>query len=174
MKNISLTQFQEALSKEGDNPKVLFADVRMPIEYKEKHIKGVSNIPLDTLPSQIKNLESYDTIYFHCLSGSRCTKAVESLENTPLVNKVITFKGGISEWEAAHLPLEKTKVTIPIMRQVMIVAGSLVLLGVILSLTVFPPAIYLAGFVGLGLLFAGLSGWCGMAKLLGFMPWNKA
>jgi hypothetical protein len=31
----------------------------------------------------------------------------------------------------------------------------------------------LSALIGAGLLFAGLSGWCGMAKLLGVMPWNR-
>jgi hypothetical protein len=53
------------------------------------------------------------------------------------------------------------------------VAGSLVLLGVILSQTVAPGWIWLSGFVGAGLTFAGISGFCGMARLLAAMPWNK-
>ncbi|KAE9854486.1 DUF2892 domain-containing protein, partial [Escherichia coli] len=31
----------------------------------------------------------------------------------------------------------------------------------------------LSGFVGAGLLFAGLTGFCGMARLLKIMPWNR-
>ena len=31
----------------------------------------------------------------------------------------------------------------------------------------------LSAFVGAGLVFAGTSGWCGMAQLLGLMPWNR-
>nr|WP_275042777.1 YgaP-like transmembrane domain [Neisseria bacilliformis] len=39
----------------------------------------------------------------------------------------------------------------------------------------FTPVLYwLAAFVGAGLLTAGLTGFCGMAKLLSHMPWNKA
>ena len=53
------------------------------------------------------------------------------------------------------------------------VAGTLILLGVILSQLADSRFIYLSGFVGAGLLFAGVSGWCGMAKLLALMPWNK-
>ena len=40
--------------------------------------------------------------------------------------------------------------------------------------TFVSPYLYiLPGFVGAGLLFAGISGWCGMAKLLAGMPWNR-
>jgi Protein of unknown function (DUF2892) len=28
-------------------------------------------------------------------------------------------------------------------------------------------------FVGAGLVFAGVSDWCGMARLLALMPWNR-
>ena len=59
------------------------------------------------------------------------------------------------------------------MRQVQIVAGSLVLTGVVLGALVSPGFYALSGFVGAGLLFAGASGFCGMARLLAFMPWNR-
>ena len=52
-------------------------------------------------------------------------------------------------------------------------AGLLVLAGVILGLTVAPAWFALSAFVGAGLTFAGLTGWCGMANLLAMMPWNR-
>jgi hypothetical protein len=48
-----------------------------------------------------------------------------------------------------------------------------VLLGVVLGATVAPGFYALSGFVGAGLLFAGVSGFCGMARLLAVMPWNR-
>lgn len=59
------------------------------------------------------------------------------------------------------------------MQQVQIAAGSLVLAGVLLSQLVAPAWIWLSGFVGAGLVFAGVSGFCGMARLLAVMPWNR-
>ena len=59
------------------------------------------------------------------------------------------------------------------MRQVQIAAGSLVLLGVLLGFLWRPEFYALSGFIGAGLLFAGITGWCGMAKLLVVMPWNR-
>jgi hypothetical protein len=59
------------------------------------------------------------------------------------------------------------------MRQVQIGAGTLVLLGVVLGFAVSPIAYGLSAFVGAGLLVAGTTGWCGMAKLLAVMPWNR-
>nr|WP_249110270.1 YgaP-like transmembrane domain [Neokomagataea anthophila] len=59
------------------------------------------------------------------------------------------------------------------MRQVQIVAGSLILIGVLLGLFVAPGFFGLSAFVGTGLIFAGMTGWCGMANVLGAMPWNR-
>lgn len=59
------------------------------------------------------------------------------------------------------------------MRQVQIAAGALVLLGVILGYGVAPGFFLISGVVGAGLLFAGISGFCGMARLLMKMPWNR-
>jgi hypothetical protein len=44
---------------------------------------------------------------------------------------------------------------------------------VILSQTVAPGWIWLSGFVGAGLTFAGIIGTCGMARRLAAMPWNR-
>jgi hypothetical protein len=38
---------------------------------------------------------------------------------------------------------------------------------------VAPGWIALSWFVGAGLVFAGVSGFCGMARLLAVMPWNR-
>jgi hypothetical protein len=59
------------------------------------------------------------------------------------------------------------------MRQVQIVAGALVLAGVLLGFLIAPAWIGLAAFVGAGLLMAGITGWCGMAHMLALMPWNR-
>ncbi len=62
---------------------------------------------------------------------------------------------------------------LPVMRQVQIAAGSLVVLGVALGVLASPWFLILPAFVGCGLVFAGATGWCGMARLLGAMPWNR-
>jgi hypothetical protein len=51
--------------------------------------------------------------------------------------------------------------------------GSLVLLGLILSNVVAPGWIVLTWFVGASLVFAGVGGFCGMARPLAVMPWNR-
>jgi predicted branched-subunit amino acid permease len=59
------------------------------------------------------------------------------------------------------------------MRQVQIAAGSLVVLGAVLGATVNPGFHALSGLVGAGLVFAGASGTCMMARLLAYAPWNR-
>ena len=62
---------------------------------------------------------------------------------------------------------------LPLMRQVQIAAGVLILLGVALGYTVNSGFFLLSAFVGAGLAFAGITGFCGMARLLALMPWNR-
>ena len=87
---------------------------------------------------------------------------------------VIIVEGGIEAWKKAGLPVERDRnQPIELQRQVMIAAGSLVLLGVLLG-QLFAAGFYvLPAFVGAGLAFAGVTGWCGMAKLLALLPWNR-
>jgi hypothetical protein len=59
------------------------------------------------------------------------------------------------------------------MRQVQIVAGSLVLTGTLLGAFVSPGFLVLSGFVGAGLMFAGITNTCGLALLLAKLPYNQ-
>jgi hypothetical protein len=58
-------------------------------------------------------------------------------------------------------------------RQVRIAAGSMVVLGVLLAVLVHPGFAGVAAFVGAGLVFAGITDWCGMGLLLARAPWNR-
>ena len=85
------------------------------------------------------------------------------------------MQGGINGWKKAGFnTVVDKKQPFPLMRQVQIAAGSLVLGGTLLGLFAAPGFFAVPLFVGCGLIFAGVSGWCGMAKLLAVMPWNKA
>jgi rhodanese-related sulfurtransferase len=83
--------------------------------------------------------------------------------------------GGIEAWKKAGLPvLRDARQPMEMQRQVQITAGTLVLLGVVLGHFASPAFYAISAFVGAGLTFAGISGWCGMAKLLALMPWNRS
>ena len=88
-------------------------------------------------------------------------------------SNVVSVEGGTKACEKTDLPLVRGKKAISLERQVRIVAGSLVLIGVILGWQVHPAFYGLSAFIGGGLLFAGLSDTCGMGMMLARMPWNK-
>ena len=60
-----------------------------------------------------------------------------------------------------------------IMRQVQPLPAGLILFGVLAGWLVSPWFYLINAAVGAGLLTAGLTGFCGMARLLANMPWNR-
>ena len=150
---------------------VTVIDVREPMEYASGHINGSLNIPL----ARITQVDlPRGPLVLVCQSGNRSAKALNQLLQQGYPHPVADLMGGLPAWQQAGFYVHKLKwAPLPLMRQVQIAAGSLVLLGVILSQTVAPGWIWLSGFVGAGLTFAGISGFCGMARLLAAMPWNQ-
>ena len=144
-------------------------DIRGADEHARSRIPGAHNAPLGS----DLNLGDAPAVIFHCRSGMRTdANAAQLAAASPC--QAYLLEGGIDAWRAAGLPvIDDAKAPLEIIRQVQITAGLLVLAGVILSLTMAPGWIGLSAFVGAGLTFAGVSGWCGMAKLLALMPWNR-
>ena len=155
------------LKKVLDSDHVLVLDVRERDEYRYEHIKKSMNTPLSQLNDVLQTLPKDKALYVICQTGVRTTTAVENLRASSF-QEVHAVGGGIKAWKAAGFPLERAKGPIPIMRQVQIAAGSLAFLGGLI-----PGLRWVAIIVGLGLVFAGVSGTCGMALLLSRMPWNK-
>ncbi len=170
MKNVTPEELNTLLHDEDKDE--LLIDVRSEGEFKSGHIKEAKNIPLDDIAEAADRLKGIGTVYVNCGSGVRSCQATEQLERCGV--NVVNVKGGLSAWLREGFGVTKEgKGTIPIIRQVMIMAGSLVLIGVVLSFILNPLWILLSGFIGAGLLFAGLTGICGLQKLLATMPWNK-
>jgi rhodanese-related sulfurtransferase len=118
--------------------------------------------------------EEGEILVVHCNSGKRTTQAAEQLVCAGN-GAVYEVAGGLQAWRRAGLPVVvDRKAPLPLMRQVQIGAGSLVLLGTLLALLVSPWLMAIPAFVGAGLLVAGLTGFCGMARLLARMPWNQS
>ena len=146
-------------------------DIRSPDEHARERIAGAMNIPIDQLTPGVTPGE---ILIFHCRSGIRTGQAARQLADASGGRDCYIMDGGISAWSGSGFPVEKTQgAPIEMQRQVMIAAGALVLIGTILSLLLSPAWIALAIFVGAGLTFAGLTGFCGMAHLLALMPWNQ-
>ena len=154
---------------------LVVVDVRSPGEYAAAHIRGSYNLPLDTLADvapQLSHLRG-ETVALVCRSGMRAAQAETILQNAGL-DSARVLPGGIESWERAGLPLDRGRGTWSIERQVRAIAGGLVVTGVLGSLLVNRKLLWLSGFVGGGLLFAGLTDFCGMAKLLMLLPYNRA
>lgn len=150
-------------------------DVRTTPEYASAHIPGARLIPLNEL-----NVEMYlrqhkpgTPIYVVCQAGARAAKAIEQFERAGCGDTILV-EGGTQGWIDAGLPVHGgARSVLPIMRQVQIVVGSLSLVGAILALTINSWFAVVPLLLGCGLLFAGISGTCGMALLLARMPWNQ-
>ena len=141
------------------------------MEYAGGHIAGSLNVPLARLADTPL---PEGPLVLVCQSGNRSLQGCRRLLDRQPGRLLLDLDGGIPAWQQAGLPLlRQANAPLPLMRQVQIAAGSLVLLGLILSNTVAPAWIALTWFVGAGLCFAGISGFCGMARLLAAMPWNR-
>jgi rhodanese-related sulfurtransferase len=130
----------------------------------------VSGINAETASAFVKqhNLGPDKTLVLLCARGMRAAQAAERLR--PLIpNPIVVVEGGRAGLAAATG--EKQPVSIE--RQVRIAAGSLVLLGIIASVLFHPAAIVLSVFVASGLIFAGITDWCGLGLLMMKMPWNR-
>ncbi|MFI4915891.1 MAG: rhodanese-like domain-containing protein [Phycisphaerales bacterium JB060] len=152
----------------------MLVDVREDYEHAEERIEGAVVRPLSSFDADaIRRDAGTRRVVFHCRSGKRSLEAAERYRQ----NGEATFHlaGGIEAWKSAGKGVVRsaTAPRMPIMRQVQISAGTLVVIGVGLGAFVSPWFLGLAGFVGCGLMFAGITGWCGMARLLAVMPWNK-
>lgn len=146
----------------------LLVDVREPDEFARVSIPGSENHPLDRI-GQL----GPQPVVFLCRSGMRTRTHAAKLASCHQ-GRAYLLEGGIEGWRKAGLPVAETAgAPIEIMRQVQIAAGALVLLGVLLGIVVSQEWLALAGFVGGGLAFAGITGWCGMARLLAHAPWNR-
>jgi len=153
--------------------RAVLIDVREPDEYAREHIAGARLVPLSGFDKADFGGATDKIAIFHCASGNRTAVNAERILSTGF-REVYHLKGGLAGWKAAGLPTRFfRKAPISMMRQVQIVAGGLVLLSLVLAITVSPWFAALAACVGAGQVFAGLSGTCAMARLLGYLPYNR-
>lgn len=175
--NVATISPEELAARLSTEPGLTVIDVRTPGEFAELHAAPARNIPLPDLgPAGLLSLGHADPkapVYILCQSGQRAAKACTRLAARGFAQPVLV-NGGTEAWTAAGLPVVRgTSRAIGLERQVRIAAGALVFLGVALSLTVHPGFVWLAGFVSAGLVFAGITGFCGMGLLLAKAPWNR-
>lgn len=150
---------------------ITLLDVRTPAEFQEVHLDFAKNVPLDRLEPSALGLKLDEPVYLVCRSGGRGKQACEKLERAGFT-KVFNVEGGTLACVDAGLPVTRGKTVMSLERQVRIAAGSLVVLGAALAWLVNPAFVALSGFVGAGLVFAGITDTCGMGMILARMPWN--
>jgi len=156
--------------------RLCLVDVRTPVEFAAAHVADARLKPLESFkPQELARELSQEPkpIYVMCQSGTRAKQAVEKLEIAGC-HECVLVEGGMSRWQKAGLPCERQPSgVISLERQVRIAAGILVLTGTLLGAFVHSGFLVLSGFVGAGLIFAGVSDKCGMAMILARMPWNQ-
>lgn len=149
----------------------LFVDVRSPLEFESERIEGSLNVPLADLEARLGEISESADVLVVCRTGIRSLGAAQTLGRAGRKARVV--EGGIARWRQAGLPLKEGKKRLPIDRQVQLIVGTSVLTSAILGAFVSPWFLGIAAFFGAGLAFAGASGTCGLALVLGKMPWNK-
>lgn len=151
-------------------------DVRTPPEFEEFHICGATSIPLDELnPEELaKQIGGKEvSVYLLCRSGGRATKAGEILEKSGFSKVFVVAGGTLACRETGLKVITGVRKRFSLERQVRIASGSLTLLGVIMGTFVSPIAYIIPAFVGAGLIFAGVTDWCGLGLLIARAPWNR-
>ncbi len=161
------------------NMENIILDVREQDEFAAEHIAGSVWVPLSQFahmaPGVLQGMTGKKVIIM-CRGGNRARLAKEQVNRLGFGGQIKTevYAGGLVEWKKRGNPVVTGKTgRLPIMRQVQILTGALVLSSALLSLAFNPRVAWVAAFVGAGLVFAGITGFCGLALLLAAMPWNK-
>lgn len=155
----------------GEAPELI--DVRSVAEFDDKYILGARCIPLHAIQPttlMVDRTTASAPLYVICQSGSRGREACEKFSDAGYDN-VGNVAGGILAWTAAGLPVERGRQGIPLDGQVRIAIGFIVLASALASL-LHPYFLFITIFMGCGLIFSGVSGFCGLAILLAKAPWN--
>ena len=154
--------------------RAVLVDIREADEFARAHVPGARSQPLSQFEQAHLAIDPGADVVFTCRTGMRTQGACDRLA-ARVQGDAYVLDGGLDAWAKAGLPVEEDrKAPMELNRQVQIAAGTMILLGVILGLLVSPLWFGLAAFVGMGLTFAGVSGTCGLARVLMLAPWNRA
>ncbi|MFN8370925.1 MAG: rhodanese-like domain-containing protein [Bacteriovoracaceae bacterium] len=155
---------------------MIILDVREKEEFEASHIPNSILCPLSQfdllIPGILKSIKDQDVVIM-CRSGKRSQLAFEELKKRNVdLKRFSVYEGGILKWASEGKETIGQGMSFPVMRQVQIVASSLIFIAFVLSHYIHPSFIFLALFVGGGLALSGYTGFCPMAHILQRMPWN--
>jgi rhodanese-related sulfurtransferase len=150
-------------------------DIREADEHARSHIPGAYHLALSKLAPGVLAGAAGKTLIFHCRSGARTAAHAPRLAaGAGAACEAYILEGGLDAWRAAGLPVATDQSRpIELQRQVQIAAGGLAFVGTLLGLFTSPWFFAVPLFVGAGLMTAGITGFCGMARLLMRAPWNR-
>jgi len=152
-------------------------DVRTPAEYRSVHVCAARSVPLDELePAAVRQgcpSGASGPTYILCKSGKRAQEAAKRLGTAGEGFDPVVVEGGTDACVTAGFDVVRGKQAMSLERQVRVTAGTLVAVGTVLGAVVNPWFLVVPGFVGCGLVFAGITDTCGMGVLLARMPWNR-
>lgn len=154
----------------------ILVDIREADEHAREKVLGSHHLALSKLDEADLAPHEGKPVIFHCKSGARTMgNAALLAQKVGLGCEAFIVDGGLDAWKKAGLPVVTNRhQPIELQRQVQIGAGSLAFLGTLLGLFVSPWFFVMPAFVGAGLVMAGVTGFCGMARILMRAPWNKA
>ncbi len=162
-----------------EGKKINLIDVRSAAEYRAGHVAGAKLIPMDELSAETLTAnEQYagagheETLYLTCEYGMRAQQAAQRLVDAGYQNLAI-IEGGTQAWKKAGLPIQRCGNAISVERQVQITIGLLLVLKVLFGFTVHELFFAAIPLIGAGLIVAGITNWCGMARLVAWLPWNQ-
>jgi len=147
-------------------------DVREPVEQAEAHIAGAKLFPLGQIEQRATEISRDRPVVVMCQAGKRGQTAAEELLRLGFTD-VRILEGGMSAWKTAGLACAAGgRRVVPLMRQVQvqITNGICMLAGSLLTVLVDPRWAYLPMFFGAGLVFSGITAFCGLAMILAKMP----
>jgi glyoxylase-like metal-dependent hydrolase (beta-lactamase superfamily II)/rhodanese-related sulfurtransferase len=164
---------RDASSLLEQDPQTKILDVRSALEFSQVHIEHSLNIPIDMISAKINELsQSRQNYLVLCHTGNRAAMAADMLIQSG-IHTVKVMEGGIIRWQKEKLPVIKGQGGMSLERQVRLIAGSLVLLGIMMSWRLHWAFIFVSVFVSSGLIYAGLTDNCLMGMLLMKLPYNK-
>lgn len=159
-----------------DQNAAVVLDVREPVEYQTERLAGSILMPLSTFdPAKLPPITPDKKLVVHCKAGIRGQKAAEMLLRAGYTN-VYNLSGGLEAWKNAGLPIIVSPRDFHVMdlqRQAFVVVSLMILTGLALGLWLSPWWLILPLIAGLGLLNAGLTGFCPLLYLIARMPWNR-
>lgn len=159
----------------SEHQDLVVIDVRSAAEFESMHIRGSYNVPLPLLSEHTDELAARlgRRVVLVCQSGARAEQARHRLGRSGM-DTAYVLTGGVPGFTAAGGDVVKGRDRWDLERQVRLVAGSLVIVGLAGGKFISPKIRMLAGAIGTGLTFSAATNTCAMGQAISAMPWNKA